>query len=375
MTRAVFETATIADAIKAAEKVAPRKGQAFDKAAGILLELDPAQGTVVVRATNTEVYHMAWIDTVELEGDAVTWRVPSTLFAGVLGSLPIGSGKQVEFTDQIKGHSRALHLAQGRTKAKFMLMDHSFYPEWSAFDPDVLFDAKDLGGRLAQVEWAAAKTEIPISGVLLDGEWAICTDRYRAARVPLAIPDLTESITIPAGVLSQVLKQTGDLQIGVDGETFMIMPDAHTQIRTVIFAGKYPNVKRIMNTSYPQTVKARKTEIIEVINRSLNFQGSNRTPTIRVFFGLEEIACMMSDAEIGLIGDVVEVPGQCNHDRFEIKFTPRNLMDAINGSPNDEVTIGYDPAKPTGILYVNGGSGYEAWVMPRMDLGEKNAST
>lgn len=372
MTKAVFETATFADAIKQAEKIAPRKGQAFDKAAGILLELDPAQGTVVVRTTNTDLYHMAWIDPVSLEGDAATWRVPSQLFAGVLSSLPIGSGKQVEFTDKIDGHSRSLHMSSGRTKCKFMLIDHSYFPTWGAFDPDGLISAKDMGGRIAQVEWAAAATEIPLAGVYLDGEWAVCTDRYRAARVPLSIPDLAEPITIPAGLIGQILKQTGEVQIGIEGEALLIMPDEHTQIRTVIYGGKYPNVKRIMKTDYPQTVKFRKNELIDVINRAMNFVGSNRTPTIRVFFGSEEIACMMSDAEIGLIGDVLEVPGQCTHDRAEVKFTPRNLLDAINSSPNDEVSIGYDPAKMNGILYVNGGSGYDAWVMPRVDLGEKN---
>ena len=372
MTRAVFEVATIADAIKSAERVAPSKGAAFDKSAGILIELDPAQGTVVVRATDTEIYHMAWIDTVELEGVPVTWRVPADLFSGVMSSLPIGSGKQVELTDTINGHARALHLNSNRTKCKFMLMDHSYYPEWGAFDPDNLFPARDLGGRISQVEWAAAKTEIPINGVHLDGEWAVCTDRYRAARVPLLIPDLVNPVTIPSGILGQILKQTGEVQIGVDGETFMIMPDEHTQIRSVIYANKYPNVKRIMKTDYPFFVKTKKTELLDVINRALNFQGNNRTPTIRVFFGNEEIACMMSDAERGLIGDVVEVPGQCVHDRFEVKFTPRNLVDAVSSSPNEEVVIGYDTDRSTGIVHVSGGSGYDAWVMPRMDLGEKD---
>lgn len=374
MTRAVFETATFAAAIKDAEKVAPRKGQAFDKAAGILIELDPTQGTVVVRSTNTDLYHMAWIDTVELEGDPVTWRVPSQLFSGVMGSLPIGSGKQVEFIDKVEGHARSLAMTSGRTKCKFMLIDHEYFPQWGAFDPDGLFPARDLGGRIAQVEWAAAKTEVPLAGVHLDGEYAICTDRYRLARVPLSIPDLPEPITVPAGIIGGILKQTGEVQIGVEGDTLLIMPDEHTQIRSIIYGNKYPNAKRIMKTDYPKFVKTKKNDLLEVINRSLNFQGSNRTPTLRVFFGNEEIACMMSDAEIGLIGDVVETPGYCDHDRVEIKFTPQNLVSALNASPNDEVNIGYDPDKPTGILYINGGSGYDAWVMPRMDIGEKDAT-
>lgn len=370
MTKAVFETATIADAIRAADRVAPSKGAAFDKSSGIVIDLDPSQGTVVVRATNGEIYHMAWIDTVELEGVPVTWRFPSAIFSGIMASLPIGSGKNVTLEDKIDGPSRSVALSTGRTKCKFMLIDHDYYPSWTVFDPDTLYPAKDFGGRIAQVEWAAAKTEIPISGVYLDGEWAASTNRYQAARVPLLIPDLAAPVTIPGGILGSILKQTGEVRIGVDGNTLMIMPDEHTQIRTVIYDGKYPNIKRIMQTDYPNQVKVRKSDLLEVINRAANFAGASRTPKLRMFFGNEEVACMMQDQEIGFIGDVVEVPSQCVHDRTEVRFTPKNIVDAISSSPNEEVTIGYDLAKPGGIIHVNGGSGYDAWVMPLMDKGE-----
>jgi DNA polymerase III sliding clamp (beta) subunit (PCNA family) len=361
MTRAVFETATIADAIRSAEKVAPNKGQAFDKAAGILMEIDPANGTVVVRATNTEIFHMAWIDSVELDGAARTWLFPSKVFAGLMAALPIGSGKNVTFDDK---DGSAVYVESGRTKAKFQLMSHEYYPTWGAFDPDGLFPAKDMGGRISQVEWAAAKAEVPISGVHLDGEWAVCTDRYRCARVPLSIPDLTEPITIPAGLLGQVLKQTGEILIGVSGDTLLIMPDEHTQIRTVVYGQKFPAVKRIMKEQSPAYVTFKKQELLEVVNRTMTFGGAERTPRLRVFLGNEEIACMMSDVERGMIGDVVEVPGYCTHDRFEIRFTPKNLTDALNAAPNDEVTIGYDPQNPKSILHVAGGSGFDAWIMP-----------
>lgn len=367
-TTVVFETATIADAIKAADRVAPNKGAAFDKASGIVLEIDPAAGTVVIKATNMDIFQMAWIDAVSMEGPATVWRLPSMLFTRHMAALPIGSGKEVTF----RQNERQLHVEQGRTKARFNLIDADFYPTWAAFDPDDLTPVKDFGGRVALVEWAAAKDSIPLTGVHFDGELAIATDRYRLAAVPLVIAGLASPCTVPAGLLSSILKQTGEVSLAVDGTQMLLMPDEHTQIRCVLYGEKYMDARRVMdnNRDYPQVIKTKKAPLLEVINRTMNFTGSERFPTLRMFMGNEEIACMMTEREAGLIGDVHEIPGQAVHDRSELKFTPKNLVDALTQAPNEEIEIHYDPDRPNKIVYINGGSGYEAWVMPRRETGE-----
>ena len=366
-----FETATLADAIKAAEKVAPSRGAAFDKAAGIIMEVDSTSPTIVVRSTNTDVFHMAWVDYVELEGEGTcTWQVPSRLFAGVMGSLPIGTGK----TCTLEQVGRAFHVVQGRTKPRFNLINPDLYPTWTAFDPAGLIAAPDMGGRIAMVEWAAAKSEVPFCGVHFDGEKVVSTDRYRLATVPMSIPDLKEPVTVPAGILGSILRQTGEVMIGIDSGQLLIMPDEHTQIRCVTYGQEYPNVDRVMNNTraHPHSVEFIKNDFITLIDRAMNFQGSNRAPMLRVFFGLEEVVVMMGDQEIGMIGDAIEVPGQCDHDRVEIKFTPKNLQDIISNAPNNKVVLYYDPGKPGGMVRVDGGSGYEAWAMPRVETGEKS---
>lgn len=368
MTKIVFENATIADAIKAADMVAPSKGQAFDKAAGIVLDIDPFQGTVVVRSTNMDVYRMAWIDAVEMEGDPVSWRFPSMVFAKHMASLPIGSGKTVTFFDVEK----QVRVESGRTKARFNTLAIEYYPIWAAFDPDNLQPVTDLGGRIAQVAWACDKALAPLNGVHFDGELAVATDKYRLAAVPVTIPHLSEPITVPGGILNGVLKQTGEVLAGVDGSQLLLMPDEHTQLRCVIYGEEYLNVRRIIegNRDYPQIVKVKKQTLLEVINRTMNFVGTDRFPTLRMFVGNEELAFMMQEREQGMIGDVVEVPGQAVHDRVEIKMTPKNLMDALTNAPNDEVEIYYDPDKVNRMLYVDGGTGYECWVMPRRETAE-----
>lgn len=362
MTTAVFETATIADSVKKAARVAPAKGQAFDKAAGVIL--DVAVDTIVVRATDLSIFYQEWVDAVSVEGDRSVWRLPAQLLASVLGSLPIGTGKTVVFEHKEK----VLHLTSGRTKARFNLMDSEYYPIWTTFDPDNLVDAPELGGRLGQVSWAASGNvaDAPWCGVHLDGTRAIATDRYRLASVPLAIPDLQRAVTVPGGVLASVLGKTGEVSIGIEEQQLLLMPDGTSQVRAVCFAQEYPKVGVILEKAQanPERVTIKKTGLIEMISRAQNFAGSDRSPMLRLFIGQEEIAVMMSNVEVGLLGDVVDVTGQAVHKRVEYKFTPKNLLDALTNAPNEEVTLGYNAEKST-VLYIDGGSGYEACVAPR----------
>lgn len=365
-----FEVAALADCLKKAFACTPKKGAAFDKSAGIVFEFNPADTeSMVIRATNLDVYYMEWVDVLKVEGPDgfVRWRLPSQLVAGVVGSLPIGSGKTVTFTDK-DGMNKQLYMESGRTKCKFNLIDSSLYPTWPAFDPGILTEVGAFGSKMERVEWAVDPGHEALRGIYIDGENLIATNRYRLAVVPFQ-SGLENPVLLPAGILSSVLKKTDTVQIGADDHQFYLMPDEHTQIRTVLLSGQYPNVSRIMEQEKPNTIKFHKNAVIEMINRALNFTGSDRVPTLRVFIGKEEVRVMMANEEMGMLGDVLEIPGQALHDFLEIRLTPENLTDALSRSPNDEVKLSYNQDKATGILMIDGGGGYRAWVMPRTETG------
>lgn len=370
MTRIVMETAALADAIKKAEIVAPTTaGQAFDKAAGILMEIRPGSDTpVIIRTTDLNIYRIEWLDAVEAEGVEVFWRLPSRIFASVLAGLPIGSGVNVVLEDSvIEGMARQVVLKQGRTTAKFNLMRADYYPEWGIFDPSALTVVADLGGRISQVEWAAAKTEVPISGVHFDGVYASATDRVRLVRVPLEIPGLTERITVPGRLLSQLLKQTGDIRVGASGEQFLIMPDDTSQMRVVIYGLPFPNFDKPMSRTYPNSFKVRKSDILAIMGRASGF-ASDRDPIMQCIIGKKEFAVVMDNSEQGLFGDVIDLGTQCDHPRHKILFTPKNIVEPITNSPSEEVEIFYDIASALVPVRVDGGSGYVALAVPRKNM-------
>lgn len=367
-----FETAALADVIKKAAKVAPSKGAAFDKAAGIVLEFAPGSPLplAVVRATNLDIFMMEWVTVTEWTGEVARWRLPSSLLALVIGSLPIGTGKTVTMESQSHGVNWIVNLKSGRTKAKFFPIDIDYYPQWGAFDPDDMFPAHDLGGRISQVEWATSKNDPKLAGILLDGTYAIACDGYRLARVPLSIPNLDHPIIVPSDVLGQILKETGEVQIGKSSEDNLlrIMPNDYTQMKAILYDVDYPPVDRIFAYEFDQEVKVNRDALMEIMQRINSFSVGDRVGGFKVYFGKGEIALYMENEQVGSIGDVLEVPGQCDHERYEKFFTPKNLMDALSKSPNVSVTLKYSTTEPRYPVKVDDEAGYEAWVMPRTQM-------
>lgn len=364
-TSITFENADISDAIKKAGRVAPNKsGIAFDKAAGMVLEIHPGgEPACLVRTCDLDVFFTEAVSCVASSGDPVRWRLPSQPLLAVVGTLPIGTGKTVTLTQD----GNRIAISSGRLKANLVLMLIDSYPDWDMFDSSALSTITGLGGKLSLVEWAASShNDPPLCGVHLDGTSAIATDRYKMARVPCKI-DLAKPITIPAGIMSGLLHSMGDTAIGVNGHQFLLAPSDFTQIATVIYAVDYPNVSRVMITEHEETVEVGKAVILDKLNRANQFAGNERAPMLKIFFGKSEIAPLMVNSEVGLIGDVIEVDGQISHPRVEIKLSPKNIIDAINRAPGDRIKISYNPLEPNKPLYIWDGSGYESWVPPRRD--------
>jgi DNA polymerase III sliding clamp (beta) subunit (PCNA family) len=370
--KVVFETATIADSVGKAARVAPTKGEAFDKASGILMELSDHDNTVILKATNLEIFYLEVVSAIEVDvGSAVdlSWRFNASLLSSMLTKLPIGSGKHVTFSTLDKEPGIVL-VKSGRTTAKFRIMDAEYYPRWGAFDPDKLEVVADLGARIQQVEWAAMEDhEISYAGIHLDGKHVMATDRIRLAIAPCEAEPIYRPITIPAGVLKPVITNLRDVAVGIDEGMFLLMPDVSTQLKTRIYDREYPAVKKILDSkTWPDVVTVRKTALLEIMERAMLFAQRDRSPKMTFIIGKGEIAVMCVDADLGLLGDAIEVDGQCSHPRQRFIFTPKNVVEALNASPSESVEIFYNKDDTVQPVKIDGGSGYLALVMPRKEM-------
>ena len=362
MTKVTFENATIRDVIGKAARIAPTRGSAFDKAAGIHLTVDAENNEVTVRSTNTEVFYMEIVDVVSIEGPSCVWLLPSGLLDGICSKLPITSGATVAFDND----GSQMKIATGRMRANLRLMDPTYYPDWKPFDPTGLSPVSDFGGRLQQVQWAASRTAAPpLTGIHLDGRIAGATDTFRVAITPCEVPQLYEPVTIPAATFTPLMKTLGEVKIGQEDGHLLVMPDDSTQIRAVIFSDKYPNLHAVLKRSEPDAVLISRDQLVEMIDQAMVIGARDRAPLLKMILGQQELAVLMEDQELGLLGNVMELAGQANHDRHYIGVTPDNLTSALRAAPNDQVSLYYTVGAPMKPIRLDGGSGYECLIMPR----------
>ena len=374
MPSVVFETAALADVLKKAASIAPTRGHAFDKAAGIVITIYPEAEAqyAVIQATDLDIWYKEWVPINSCTAThETTWRVASKI-AAVIATLPIGSGKTVELNDEIQPGGRSLTVKSGRMKNNWQKLPVEYYPEWDTFNPDDLTEVENFGNRLAAVEWAASRNdaEVPLCGVFLDGKYAVSTDNYRMARVPLPISagwlDAKGGVTIPARGISSLIKQTGTVAVGATDTQLLVMPDPSIQIRTSLYAEPYKiaGIERIAALEHEGHLDLSKSAIMDLLNRSMVLVGNERFPLVDLYIGKGEIAVYVIDQEEGDLGEPMEVNG-ASHKRINYIVTPQYLIDAIEKSPGERVHLHYSLDNPRMILRISNGGDYNAWVVPR----------
>lgn len=362
---AVFETGTLADAVARAARVAPRKGAAYDKSAGIVLEADPQPGEapiVTIKATDLQVFYLEYVNALEVGEEPISWRLPSGLFSDIASGLPLGEGHKVRISKSAS--DGRVNITSGRMKAKISSTDVHSYPRWEQFDPEGLSVVPDLSFRLKQVAWACDKANPPFSGVHLDGDYLTATDRYRFARVPCEVP-VEKPITAPLDIVSSILNPGAEIRMGSEGNFLLLMPDDYTYIKSIIFQAPYPSREKVdsmLPSTYKFTVEAPKDQFIEKLQRMMVLVKTERYPTASITFTNDSIELFMKVEERGEIEEVIESIEFDDHFIFDI--TPTNLVEGLAAANAEYVSIGLGP-DPNLPVYVQDGKGYQAWIMPR----------
>jgi DNA polymerase III sliding clamp (beta) subunit (PCNA family) len=359
-----FETATIASAIQKAARVAPSKGVAFEKTAGIIIEIDPAgDHPITVKSTDLEVTYLEWVDSLSmLIGEPSSWRLPSMTLAGILAGLPVG-GSVMFSSDDTDG---LVTISCGKTRAKLPQISGTPFMGWAPFDATELEEVAGFASRVGQVSWACDRSNVPFTGIHIDGEYLTATDRYRLARVPCKVP-VTEAITVPLDVISPMLKHLGDAKLKATDKKLWLMPDEHSQVTSVIFDAKYPDVKKVMRFDYPQSCTLGVDDLKTVISRMLVLVRGERYPIMRLTIGKGVIKVFMNVEGVGEMEDEVSVEG-ADHEPYEVYFTPTNFLDGLSNGAKPQIKYSYDPTNALSFAYFNDGDGYESWIVPRKSM-------
>lgn len=370
ITKVTFETAALADTLRKAARIAPMKGQEFERYAGFYLEVrnEPDDPYVILRASDGGVFYMERISALEIEGEDVDWRVPSAVTAGVVSALPVGSGKKCTFQDE----NGRIRITSNRTRASVGLIDGSYYQEWDVFDGEELELVHGFGEKLEQIAWAVDKSKaLATSGVFMDGEHIIGTDTNKLAVAPLKIPmdDEHNGILVQMASLAPIMSQIAETKMGVLDGYLCLQPTEDVQIKCLILGTRYPPVARIMAMITEEAVLFNREEAASIIDRISPVISSDRQADLYVTVGNEEMQFFTEDdMKVNNIFDVLELGGQAEHEPIKYRFDPVNFMNAIKKSPGAMVTMNYSPSKPKSIIRFEGQDGYRCWINPRMQV-------
>lgn len=360
-----IDAATLADAVQKAARIAPTKGDAFDKAAGLLLDVDPVNKKVEIRSTNLSIHYLHSLELVEVGGDMnpVVWRLPSSLIANICTALDLGEGERVTFHDRGDGFVR---MVASTTKARFATYDSDAFPHFKRQVGD-FSEAHDFGVRAEQVAWAADPGSPRLGGVHVTGKRLEATNGYLLAEVPCEVP-VDDAVTVPLTAIASMLSKGSDVRTRVEDRRLMINLDQDAQVQTTVLAEEFPNTDGLKRDNFLGEATVYRDQFVRIIERIFAMSKTERdvSDLKLTFSGSGLLKKLILDIEVpgvGRVQDEVELGGEFS-DEFNCYVQPEYFRQAVESSKQPIVTIAFgpDPLKP---IRCYDDVGYEVWFQPK----------
>lgn len=368
MKKATFEVATLADAVNKASRIAPVKGSAFDRAAGVVIEVEPnTPDIIIIKSTDLQMTFRQEVNVLSMGDEPATWRLPAALLNSIMGTLPMGTGSQIVLAEK-EPFDGYVYFKSGKTKAKLRTITGD-YPVVQLVDPDALTPASNFARRMAQVAWACDKNRATaLGGIHITGTHLYGCDRQVAAMAPCVVP-VENPVTAPLAELSALIKNTSEVAVAAVDNKLLLMPDQYTQMSSVIYTDAYPTITPLFEREpYTNSLTVLTERLQAALDRMLILVKSERYPvtTIEIDDGVMRLE--MEVPEVGKIDDEVEIDGGSSGEPFRVSFTPTSILGALNASGRPKITWDYGP-NPLSQMRLRDDNEFAAVIMPRKVTG------
>lgn len=360
--------AVLHDALQKASKVAPTKGAAFDRAAGIHLTVLP--DGIAVRATDEELFYYQKVEAFPTE-TGMSFRLPSVLLSGFVASLPMNNdAHMVRFMYDEENDPRSITIKFGKTKLSLrasMIVGGNF-PTWEPEPYESMTSAQEIAATIEQVAWAVGESGV-LQGVHIDGEQMVGTNgQALAAIAPCKVP-IDTPITAVLKPIMPLLKMGTDIRIKVIENKIHVALDDQTQIRSTVVLLPYPDVvKALSRSELPSSFLVTRTRLIEALNRLLLVNRNDNLPRCKITIreGSIEVSLTGEKADIQ---DATMVAGQTFHEDHTYTFNPYWVVDVLESFTCKDVRINHLVGYPTKTPFhlTDPGGAYQAWIMPMSD--------
>jgi DNA polymerase III sliding clamp (beta) subunit (PCNA family) len=366
-TEAVFSVAELADAVSRAARVAPTKGAAFDKAAGIIIDLDVVKARAELRATDLETSFFQSIQCISATGPSLVWRVSSLLLDGFLQSLP----KREDDTVALIGRGDdKIRLRCGKTVIALQLLPVTEFPSLGDVPVFEGTPANEVAAKVEQVAWSVDLKRANLSGVYIDGTRMIACDGFTLCSIPCQV-GVDKPILVPMQTLKSLLKQASDVRMATNGPRIYVSLDAETVVSSSLIMDEFPKVDPLMVTDFGGTLSFRKTAFQDCMNRLNTMARQDRLPAITLTLGtsgmLRALIFDVAVKGVGRIRDELDITTDCEVE-YVISFQPAHLEKAVEACQGDTVSLDFAPGgefdKPKQIR-IRDDKDFQCWIVPR----------
>ena len=366
------------DALLEALMVAVRAaaGASSSRAALTGVHLHLADGTLVVTGSDLDLTLSVTTDVAgEADGAAVA---PARLLTDVVRAVPAGS---VEFSVTDDGEAS---IVAGPSEFSIRLIPEEDYPQLAfkdertqdgasvAFSPAVSFDGLEFRGALSQVVKSASSDDSrPIlTGVFMTAESEgqlrlVSTDSYR-----LSVRDLEgssilgehERVLVPSRALEELQRLIADsdevtLKLAEHYAQFVV---GAVQLTTRLIPGDFPNYHGLIPTSHPNCLTANREQLLEVVRR-VRLLAQDSTP-VRLVMSSENLEVIAITHDVGKANESMDA--QYEGEDLTVAFNPGYLIDGIEASTGDEVTLHTADAVKPALLRSVGNESFLYLLMP-----------
>lgn len=371
-TQVEFNNATLADAIKRANIVAPTRGRELDMFKGFVIDLYPGEEYVTLRTTNGELFYTEYLHPLSIEVDKQTsWRVASPSTHGIVSNL------SVKGNVKMKDEGGKIRITSGRMKASTPLIRGGDYPDMDQFmfEPEGMMTLNGFGSRLDLVGWATSSDGMPPRcGVYMDEEYLCATDGTVLARYPneYKFADERDNIVIPYHLIGPIIRTMEEVQVGVIGNHFVVSPTEDIYIKCTLFEPRFDPVNRVMEKEHETSVSFDKDEMIGVLSRVSKIGSADRQISLDVYIIGEMMTLAIRDRDSAeeIEESVLLVQEAETQDLTRFIFSIERFTDIMTKAPGKNITMRYNPSKPMSVVKFENDSGYQTALMPRMDINK-----
>lgn len=311
-------------------------------------------------ASDNDISIESFIDKDDLENID---SVGSTVIQGkyILEIIRKLDGKiiNIELLDGIK-----VLISCGKSEFNLNCMDGNEFPNLNLEEQKepIILNKEDFKNLIAKTSFAVSTQETrPILtginfSIVQNKLECIATDSYRLAKKNVILDkEVSEevNIVIPGKNLIELTKIIEDNEKNIEMHIFnnkVLFKFDNILFQTRVLSGDFPNVNRLIPSSFKLEVKANTNELYNVIDRASLLTSEKDKNIIKFECEDNEVVISSNSPEIGKVEEKLEVEKN-NDNNIKIAFSSRYMMDAIKTIESKNIVINFNTdAEPIIIL-------------------------